>query len=95
MAYKIQYSPEKNKNYPQNKRNTKHSYTQLFVAALIIMAVIWVRVNGVPDCLVPGDPVVTRAATATMLNELRAGEPLNNAVTVFCKEILYGAGIQN
>ena len=91
MSYKIQYSPETVKRYPQTKKTEKVNIGKWVSLVLIIVTVLWLRINGIPDFLIPGDPDTTKAATAMLIDEIRNGSPVNDAVTVFCKEILYGA----
>ena len=40
--------------------------------------------------LIPGDPDVTIAACKVFGEQITAGEPLDDAVVTFCREILYG-----
>jgi len=92
MAYKIQYSPEDRKRYPGVKGKVNFRFGQLFLVLCLLAAVLWVRQYGVPDFLIPGDPEVTREAASLMMDSLQSGNSLNEAVTVFCKEVLHGAG---
>ena len=92
MAYKIQYSPETRRRYPGVKIRNRIQRGSWVLLLLIVTAACLVQFYGIPDLLIPGDPVVTREAAATMMNELKEGTSLNEAITVFCKEILHGAG---
>ncbi len=44
----------------------------------------------VRDLLLPGDEDVTAAALEEMVENIRAGEPVGEAVEAFCREILAG-----
>ena len=92
MAYKIQYTPEDNARYPKMKNSKTIPWKRWLFAIAIFAAVLWVREKGVPDFIIPGDPEVTTAATKNMISNLQEGAKVNEAVTVFCKEILNGAG---
>ena len=92
MAYKIQYSQETDYRYPQVKSTPKLKLGKLVCIVLILAAVLWMRLNGVPDFLIPGDPQVTKAAAITMFGDLQDGVSMNKAVTTFCEAILDGAG---
>lgn len=92
MAYKIRYSPETGGRYPQRENRNSIRTGKWVLLLLIIIAAVWLRINGIPDFLIPGDPDVTRAAAASLLSELQNGSSISDAVTVFCKEILHGAG---
>ena len=50
------------------------------------------RLNGIPDFLIPGDPVVTRLAASDFFDCVQNGMPIGKAATVFCQQILNGAG---
>ena len=92
MAYQINYSPESSSRYPQSQKKYHIDWVKCTVLCLLLLTALWVRINGIPDFLIPGDPQITRSAAETMVADIRAGEKLENAVTVFCKEILNGAG---
>ena len=94
MSYKIQYTPETAYRYPQNKEE-KSKWGKFSVLFCVLVALAWLRVNGIPEFLIPGDPVVTKAAASSLVAQIQSGEPLREAVTVFCKEILLGAGVKN
>ena len=93
MAYKIQYSPEDARRYPQVRKKSPIKKGRWFGLILVITAALWIRVNGVPDFLIPGDPEVTRAATAMMIDKMQAGASFGDAVTAFCEKIIDGAGL--
>ena len=92
MAYKIQYSPETAHRYPQHKERPKLRLGKWIYFGILILAVYWIRVNGVPDIFIPGDPDITRNATQTMVADIQSGAAINDAVTAFCKTVLHGAG---
>ena len=93
MAYKIQYLPDSNAHYPTHIGKPKKGFGGWIVALLLLGAVLWVRFNGVPECLIPGDSAVTKQAVQTFLSLMQEGEPLRDVVTVFCKEVLSGAQV--
>lgn len=92
MAYKIQYNPEDNNRYPKCKNVRPIRWKRWIFAVCIFGAVLWLRQRGIPDFLIPGDPEVTTAAAENMVANLQQGSTVNEAVTVFCREILHGAG---
>ena len=92
MAYKIQYTPEDNSRYPKFKKRKSIQWKRWLFGAGILAGVLWLRYKGIPDFLIPGDPEITTAAAKNMLENLHQGTSVNDAVTVFCKEILHGAG---
>lgn len=92
MAYVIQYSPESSDKYPQIKKHNSPKMGGLFLLLIILAAAIWCHLYGIPDFLIPGDPVVTKSAAATMITNLQEGVKVGDAITTFCQQILHGAG---
>jgi len=92
MAYKIQYSPETGKRYPQTRKRQPVDIGRWIGLLLVVAAALWLRINGMPEFLIPGDPDVTKAAAVLFVDQVQSGSSVNDAVTVFCKEILHGAG---
>lgn len=91
MAYEIQYSPETVTRYRNHAEKHKSRVGGWITVLLLAAAALSVRYNGIPDFLIPGDPAVTKQAARTFLELLQEGEPVMDAVTVFCNEILDGA----
>ena len=92
VGYKIEYSPETAYCYPQHNVRKKRNYGRWICTLFLVGAMLWMRVYGIPDFLIPGDPVVTRSATAAFMDDLSEGVSVNDAVTAFCRNILDGAG---
>lgn len=93
MAYKILYSQDAAYRYPQSSSTGRIKWGKWLGGACILAALLWLRGNGVPDFLIPGDPAVTKAAAAILIDELRHHIPVNEAVTTFCETIIHGAGL--
>ena len=92
MAYKIQYSQETDYRYPQVINKRKIKLGKWFIWVLLLVSAVWIRQNGVPDILIPGEPDVTKAATLTLIDELQNQVPLKEAVTDFCETIIHDSG---
>jgi len=91
MGYRIMYSPEDKGKYPMKVK--KKDSKKWLVAAMAVLAIsLGIRKfeykEKAIEWLLPGDPGTTKAALSTMLEELRSGEGLQEAVTAFCREIL-------
>lgn len=89
MSYRIEYNPEKNQIYPISaKRKTK--WLMIALAAIVALFVIQKvdKTKEIKSLLIPGDPEVTAAAFSTMLENIREGEGVGDAVTAFCLEII-------
>ena len=93
MSYKIQYSPETSSLYPQTAARKQLLIKRWIPAAIAIVAAVWIHFYGVPDFLIPGDPVITKAAASAMVGEIKNGTALGDAITTFCKMILDGAEV--
>ena len=92
MAYYIAYSPEAAHRYPQKVRRRTQNKAAWIAIAMVFAAMLWMRVNGIPDWLIPGDPAVTKEAASLFVEEIQDGEGMNGAVTTFCRTVLDGAG---
>ena len=92
MAYKIEYASELSNRYPQNPKKKSLKPKSMILILLVMAAALWIRLNGIPDFLIPGDAVITRAAASAFLENMHDGMPIGEATTVFCRQILDGAG---
>ena len=92
MAYKIEYTPEVSHRYPSAQRKKKRQSGKLILSLLVLAAALWIRLKGVPDFLIPGDRDITSAAASSLLEHVQDGMPVGEAVTVFCRQIIDGAG---
>ena len=93
MSYKIQYSPDTNDRYPQSVKRHRTAAGKYFAVLFLMLAALWIHFRGVPDFLVPGDPQVTKAAAAVLVEEIRDGAGMKDAITTFCSMVLDGAEI--
>lgn len=91
MSYYIQYSPEKNGKYPANQPKRSIRWSRWIIAICLLAGGLWVKVRGVPDLFIPGNPEITRLAASNLMKNVRSGERIEDAFTVFCKQILDGA----
>lgn len=86
MGYKIRYGPR----IPAEKKRGSWQFIAVIVlaAAITLLCVdIW---NG-RQWLLPGDPQITAQALDTMVDSLRAGGSVGEAITCFCREIIENA----
>lgn len=97
MAYRIQYNPEQNKKYPIMLASAVRK-RWLVGAAITAVLLLGLAVQNegefLKSWLLPGDPEVTEAAFSAMVEDIRAGESLGDAVTAFCLEIMDHAQIK-
>lgn len=96
MSYRITYpSFGEEKKQPPAKRGWTGVVSAALVAALVFGAIA-VKNRGltwVQAYLLPGDPAVTAAALDGMVEDLRSGESITEAVKAFCQEIIAHADI--
>ncbi len=91
MGYRIQYEPDLDYKYKMAKevKLKKVWITGAFVALCILLIAVLPSVRGlIWDFLIPGDPQVTTEAFSTLVSDIRNGENLSDAVTVFCRQII-------
>lgn len=93
MSYKIQYSPETSSLYPQTTVRKPFRVKRWLAVMIAAVAALWIHFYGIPNFVIPGDPEITKAAASALVEEIKNGETLNDAVTTFCKMILDGTGV--
>ena len=92
VGYRIEYGKTAEKFQIVDRK--KKPFPVAVVAGLMILATLMIPKSRevVRDLILPGDGAVTAAAIETLVDGLRAGESLGDAVTVFCQEIIAGDG---
>lgn len=92
MAYQIRYGPVKRKA-PTDRRKKAGCWLLVTLCAAVLL--IGIQFSGIGktiwNWILPGDAAVTGAALNTMVEEIRAGESVSDAVTAFCREIIENA----
>lgn len=94
LSYRIVYGP-----VPKMKRGGqgRRLRIQLMAAVFFLIFVLGVRLvwpegsELLQSYLLPGEKGVTEAAFSVMITDLQAGEPLGEAVTAFCRQVIAGA----
>lgn len=92
VGYRIEYGQTAVKIQTVDRK--KKRFPVAAIAALMLLAALMIPKSRevVRDLILPGDGMVTAAAIETLVDDLRAGESLEDAVTVFCQEIIAGDG---
>lgn len=93
MAYKVQYTPQDDYRYPSVKRQVGRRRGRAGLLLLVGLLVVLILCNGLPDFLIPGDPHITKTAASEMVISMKSGTPVKDAVFVFCRQIIEGAGV--
>lgn len=82
MGYSIQYSPQTNHKFPvKTKKKVSVPWLLTGVALLALLLGGW-------KLLLPGDPTVTANALSHLVEDVRSGDSVGEAVTAFCREII-------
>lgn len=92
MGYRIQYGKTtklERSASPRSRRRTSVIQAVSVAAALAIVAIL--GRFGFLDFLIPGDKDVTKSALHAMLENVREGERVKDAIAAFCAEILDNA----
>ncbi len=92
MAYEILYDQELSYKYPvtRSHKRKRKALLLLFAAFAVLLAIPSVRYT-IAEYLFPGDLYATKEAVAVLVEDLRQGVPVEDALVVFCREILYGS----
>ena len=89
MSYTVEYNPELRNTYPMNNRKLRNFPVRTLVVALgVIMLLYTLNTTGVLRALIPGDPVVTAGAFSDMIEQVRTGQTVSEAIFSFFKEII-------
>lgn len=89
MGYRIEYDSEKNKIYPIS---TTRKPKWLIIALAVMVALFVLQKLDTNQAtrylLLPGDPEITSSAFSAMVENIREGTLIGDAVTAFCLEII-------
>lgn len=91
MGYRIDYGQPSDRKYPvlSSRRPLPALLCGALALFVLLTSLYWPEGReALRDLLIPGDAAVTAEAFAAMLENVRAGEDVQDAVTVFCREIL-------
>ena len=88
MSYCIAYNPEMKDKYPEAKTRKVLPAKKLFVLfAVVIVTYVFMQYR-LYRFLIPGNPDITVSAFSSMVESVGDGEPVREALVVFCKEII-------
>ena len=89
MGYRILYD---NDNIQIATVGTKKPFSRIIAVLLIFMLIVGglktIGWDSLKYYLLPGDPHITETAFCSMMESIRTGEPVKDAVTAFCVEII-------
>ena len=89
MGYQIKYSPEKQNRYPQNFNQNKNKKIVAlgFLAAVFFLFLLWMR-EAPAGFLLPTNADQFTEATSSLVERIRSGSSVGEAITSFCMEIV-------
>lgn len=93
MAYVIEYGGQVPVSHLKSKER-KFGWMVGLGCIAFLVAVQYMypeALEGVRQLLIPGNDPVTVEAFQTMVEGLRDGGSLSDCVTLFCREVIYGA----
>jgi len=91
MAYRICYSPEFNTNYPVRRKRKRINAKCLLLTVFALSLVVGICLKDrIKEWLIPNADQA-EAAFSVFTRQIREGEPLQDALTTFCLEILSDA----
>lgn len=93
MAYRIIYC---NKNRVYKYRIMSRRKIVIICGLIFITAIIVLNIYGenILRALIPGDPEITGHAFNQLADDLKSGEPVQQAVAAFCQEIIDNADLR-
>ena len=90
MGYRVEYDISgKSKTVNLNKESRRKIGKRIAIAIITILVFSYAVADGwIKDILFPGYTETTGIAAEKMLNRIRYGESIGDAVATFCKEIV-------
>lgn len=91
MGYRITYKSTYMKNKTQDWQGKSNVLKWIFALIVCFFLLLAIFNTEVRRLFLPGDPVVTERALSELVVDIREGQPVSDAVTAFCREILENA----
>lgn len=91
MSYIIAYDGTDPCAKPADRRASRLSVLTagFFLAFLLLTKLFWPKGAAMlRQIILPGDPEVTERAVSVLVDDLREGEPVGDALKTFCGEIM-------
>lgn len=95
MGYQVLYESVGKMEKPKPEKHRISGVLAVVMICVLVIGAVAVKAGALPwvkEYLIPGDPDVTAAALQDMVAGLQSGEPLGEAITAFCREIVAHAG---
>ena len=91
MSYTVEYNPELRNSYPMEYRKQRKLPIKAMAVALGVFVTLYaLNAAGVLRYIIPGDPAVTAGAFSSMVEQVRSGQTVREAIFTFIKDIILG-----
>ena len=91
MSYTVEYNPELRKSYPMEYRKPRKLPIKTIAVILGIFITLYaLNAAGILHYIIPGDPAVTAGAFSSMVEQVRGGQTVTDAIFTFVKDIVVG-----
>lgn len=95
MAYTVRYTQPG--SMERNKIPASEGRRKILIAVLLAVLMLFgtgrlLSDSKVQELLIPGDPAVTKQAFTEMTQSIRDGQPVDDAIVAFCRQIIAFAG---
>ena len=91
MGYIVEYTPQLRDSYPMKRRNKrKFPIWTLVIITSLLVVLYSLNTTDILRFIIPGDPAITAGAFSSMVDQVRAGESVSEAIFHFFKEVILG-----
>ena len=95
MGYHISYNKGDKRHFRNCKRSSAPKRWVVVGCVIFLLSAIMLGFQYAPfrNALLPGDGEVTAHAVGVLINDLRSGESVREAITAFCIEVIESAQV--
>ena len=91
MSYSVEYNPESRDSYPIKFRKQRKLPINVILISMGILGLLYTLNSvGIMRYIIPGDPVVTTGAFTNMVEQVRNGHTVSDAIFNFFKDVITG-----
>ena len=94
MGYRIEYESHGDVRKPLKLRHSRANISIIVLVLALVAGAMAIKHTGltwVQEVLLPGDPAVTAAALENMVDNIKSGDSIPEAVATFCQQIVDNA----
>ena len=94
MDYQVEYDSVGKEEKQKPDRHRVSGVIAVVMVCVLVLGAVTIKTVGLPwveSVLIPGDPEITASAWQQMIEDLRKGGSMTDAVTAFCREIIENA----